>query len=218
MNNIIKIKDGYCHILADRLVISKTTGMDDLVRDYEESVNNLLKTLMVFFIFLPVFTLLAVVFYNLGKISLTIYTGSFGLFWLIMAFYMMLYTSASPVIKKECIEKVEIRKVLFNQVGVFILFKDLRRKKRRFLMIEKDTADIVKEILLSEKLIKIKDVDHKSRGINIVAFAVVIAITSTPIWMLNKDHNAMMTYYGSMIALLSTVLLVAMFKNIMKSN
>ena len=105
MEKIIKTKYEYCHIDNDKLVFTKALKTVDLVTDYAKSTNDLFKTLMVFFIFIPIFTILTVVFYYMGNYGISICSGAFALFFFLMAFYLLLFTSGSPVIYKDKIEK-----------------------------------------------------------------------------------------------------------------
>ena len=85
MERRFKTKHEYCHIFDDKLVFTQTPEIGDLVEDYAKSVNNVFKTLMVFFIAIPVFTALSIVFYNMAMPGFTVNTGSFALFLLIMS-------------------------------------------------------------------------------------------------------------------------------------
>jgi hypothetical protein len=89
MKKNFKGKYKYCHIDNDKIVISKTPEIEDLVTDYSKSINDFYKTLMVFYIFIPVFTALSVVFYYIGNYGLSIYTGGglcFFSYWLSIQF------------------------------------------------------------------------------------------------------------------------------------
>jgi transcriptional regulator with XRE-family HTH domain len=106
----IKTKNEYLHIYDNKLIITKTEEIKDLVEDYGESVNNVFKTLMVFFIFIPIFTTLTVVFYNIEKMGLAIYSGAMAFCFLVVAFYTILFTSGSSIIKMENITIVRMKK------------------------------------------------------------------------------------------------------------
>ena len=95
----VKTKYEYLQIFENRLVISKTETINDLLEDYGKSVNNVFKTLMVFFIGIPIFTTLTVIFYNMGKTGLAINAGAFAFMFLVVAFYSILFTSGSSIIK-----------------------------------------------------------------------------------------------------------------------
>ena len=160
MHTTFKTRYGYCHIFDDKLVITSTFKIGDLVEYYATYVDNVFKTLMVFFVLVPIFTTLSIVFYNIAMLAFSVYTGAFALFFLVMAFYTMLFTSGTPVIKKESIYRIRIQKLLFNKV-LIIIYKEGGRYKRRSLVLEKDYIDEVTELLLSEKLIEDKDIDLK---------------------------------------------------------
>jgi len=173
METTFKTRYEYCHIFDDDLVITPTFEIGDVVEDYTKSVNNVFKTLMVFFVFIPVFTALSVFFYNMEMPGLSIYAGSFAFFFLAVAFYTMLFTSGTPVIKKESIYRIRVQKLLFNDVLV-IIYKEAGRYKRRSLVLEKDHINEVTELLLSEKLITDKDLNHKAGLLATLPFAMPV--------------------------------------------
>jgi len=74
MNKVFKTKNEYCHIFNDKLVITTSPESFDLIADYSKTINNMFKTLMVFFIFIPIFASLSAVFYNIDKIGLAVYS------------------------------------------------------------------------------------------------------------------------------------------------
>ncbi|MDD4972454.1 MAG: hypothetical protein PHT07_23740 [Paludibacter sp.] len=78
-------------------------------------------------------------------------------FFLSMTFYLLLFISGSPVIYKDKIVKVKIKKgLLFNVLE--IRYRDFGRIKRRGIILTNDQLDIdmALEILLSDKLIEDK--------------------------------------------------------------
>ena len=52
----IKTKNEYLHIFEDKLVISKGPEIKDLLEDYGKNVNNIFKSLLVFLVYIPLFT------------------------------------------------------------------------------------------------------------------------------------------------------------------
>jgi len=154
MEEIFKTKYEYCHIDADKIVITKTHKIKDLVADYTKSINDFFKILMVFLIAIPIFTILSVVFYYKGNYVTSIFFAAFALFFLLMAFYLLLFTSGSPVIYKDKIVKIKFKKTqLFNVIE--IKYRDCGRIKSRGIILTNDQLDIdmALEILLTDKLI-----------------------------------------------------------------
>ena len=130
MEKNFKGKYEYCHIDNDKIVITKTPEIEDLVIDYAKSINDFFKTLMVFYIFIPIFTALSVVFFYSGNYGLSIYVGVGALFFLLMALYSILFTSGSPVIYRDKIVKIQFKKtLLFN--SIVIKYKDFGKIKKR---------------------------------------------------------------------------------------
>ena len=173
MQTTFKTSYGYCHIFDDELVITPTFKIGDLVKYYATYVNNIFKTLMVFFVLVPIFTALSIVFYNIAMLAFSVYTGAFALFFLGMAFYTMLFTSGTPVIKKKSIYKIRIQKLLFNKV-LIIIYKEGGRYKRRSLVLENDHIYEVTELLLSEKLIEDKNIDLKGGRMRTLPFTIAM--------------------------------------------
>ena len=193
-----------------KLIISKTPEIKNLVEDYEKSVNNVFKTLMVFFVSIPIFTTLTVIFYNLGKTELAIYAGAFTFCFLVVAFYTMLFTSGSSLIKVENITKIKIQKNIFNNF-VVIFHRESGRLKERFLVLEKNQVDTMKNSLLSEKLIEEKDIKLKSKKISIQTYIIALVIIA-PFYMLffKKVNEMMAYYYGAIVLFASAILMIKM--------
>ena len=214
LKRTVKTKYEYLHIFNNKLVISKTEKINDLVEDYGKSVNNAFKTLMVYFISLPIFTVLAVIFYNLGLTYLAIYFGAFAFLLLVTAFYVLLFTSGSSSIKIENISKIEIQRRPFNYV-VLISHMESGRKKGRTLFLEKNQVENMKKSLLSENLIEEKDIKLKRNIIGIEPFIIAFLIF-VPHLFLKKGGVMIPYYYGAMIILAGVVMIIKMaFKLIM---
>ena len=209
LKKTVKTKFEYLHIFNNKLVFSKTTEIIDSVEDYGKSVNNVFKTLMVFFIFIPIFTILAVIFYNLGKTGLAIYAGAFAFSFLMVAFYTMLFTSGSSLIKRENISKIMIRKNLFNNV-VVIIHKESGRFKERYMVLEENQVDSMKESLLSEKLIEEKNIKLKGNKVYILAYMTVLAIIVLIYMLFFNEANQMVFFYGVIVGFPSVILLIKM--------
>ncbi|MDD4969412.1 MAG: hypothetical protein PHT07_08285 [Paludibacter sp.] len=154
MEEIFKTKYEYCHVDADKIIFSKTHKVKDLITDYTKSIQNFFKTLMVFLISTPIFSILSVVFYYQGNFGMSIFSGAFALLFLLMAFYLLIFISGSPVIYKDKIVKVKIKKgLLFNVLE--IKYRDFGRIKSRGVILTNDQLDIdmALEILLTDKKI-----------------------------------------------------------------
>jgi len=154
MEEIFKTKYEYCLVDADKIVIAKTHKFKDLVADYDKSINDFFKTLVALFISIPIFTTLSVVYYYKGNYGISILTGAFALFLLFIAFYLLLFTSGSPVIYKDKIVKIKFRKTLLFNV-LEIRYRDFGRIKSRGVILTNDQLDIdmALEILSTDKLI-----------------------------------------------------------------
>jgi len=208
MEKKFKTRFEYCHIFNDKLVITQTPEFGDLVEDYTKSVNNVFKTLMVFIIFIPIFTGLSIVCFNMEMFGVSIYIGAFAFFFLVMAFYTMLFTSGTPVIKKESIYKITVQGKMYNKV-LAIIYKESGRYKRRHLILENDQISEATELLLSENLIAEKDIVPKRSFFNVLPFVI-----SMPLFFLFlKDiQTIMMVYYAMVITILGLIVLVGMLR------
>ena len=205
----VKTKYEYLHIFDNKLVISKTPELNDLVEDYGKSVNNVFKTLMVFFIGIPIFTALAVIFYNLGKTGLAIYAAAFALLFLVVAFYTILFTSGSSLIKMENISKIMIKKTSYN-TAVVILHRESGRLKERSLLIEKDQIEIMKDSLLSEKLIEENNIELKTSMFSLQKIIIALTMIIFFFGMVYKKADQTIYYYGAIVLLVSIPLIIKM--------
>jgi len=178
MEKNFKGKYEYCHIDNDKIVITRTSEIEDLVTDYSKSINDFFKTLMVFYIFIPVFTALSVVFYYIGNYGLSIYTGGGALFFLLLAFYSILFTSVSPMIYRDKIVRIQFKRtLLFN--SIVIKYKDFGLIKKRGILLTNNQVEIdtALEILLTEKLIEDKNIEYKGKKIELYSYALSTIFT-----------------------------------------
>ena len=154
MGEIFKTKHEYCHVDSDKIVITKTHKIKDLIADYTKSINDLFKILMVFFISITIFPIISVVFYYKENYGISIFSAAFALFFLLMAFYLLLFTSGSPVIYKDKIVKIKFKKTLLFNV-IVIKYRDFGRIKSRgiFLTNVQFDIDMALEVLLNDKQI-----------------------------------------------------------------
>ncbi len=179
MEKTFKTRFEYCHIFDDKIVLTKTSEIMDLVADYAKSINDFFKTLMVFLIFIPLFAVLSVIMYYEGKLGLSLNAGAFSLFFLALSFYTILFTSGSPVIKRNTIIKIKFKKSLrlFNTIQ--IKYKSSGRIKTRSFVVENDQVDTALNLLKDEELIQENDIDYnygKVKKYSLIATVVLIFI------------------------------------------
>ena len=209
LKKTIKTKNEYLHIFDSKLVITKTAQINDLVEDYGKSVNNVFKTLMVFFIFIPIFTTLAVIFYNMGKTGLAIYAGSGTLLFLVVAFYTLLFSSGTSLIKTAHISKIMIKKALYYTT-VVISYNESGRLKERGLLLEKNQIDTMKDSLLSENLIEEKNIKLKFNPFSLQNLILVITMIIFFFGMIFKKIDQTMFYYGTISLFISVAMIIKM--------
>ena len=161
----------------NKLLLTKKKEFSDLVEEYSESVKNVFKTLMVFFVTIPVFATFSVIFYNMEKTGLAIYSGAFAFTFLVVAFNTILFTTGTSIIKKEDITQIRIKNKLFHNV-VIISHMDSGRLKVRSLVLEANQVDIMKNALVSEKLIEEKDIKLKGNKNHIYLFFIIVLLIS----------------------------------------
>ncbi|MBL4560032.1 MAG: hypothetical protein COC06_07995 [Bacteroidales bacterium] len=209
LKETIKTKYEYLHIFDNKLVITKTAQINNLVEDYGESVNNAFKTLMVFLICIPIFATLAVIFYNIGKTGLAIYAGSFAFGFLVVAFYTILFTSGSSLIKRGNISKIMIKKALYF-TSVVIVYRESGRLKERGLLLEKDQIDTMKDCLLSEKLIEEKNIKLKVNMFSFRNFNTALIMIALFYMLISKEIHQIGFYFGAITLFASVVLIIKM--------
>lgn len=220
LKKMLKARNEYLHIFDNKLIISKTPEINIVVEDYEKSVINVFKSLMVFIVAILVFTTSAIVFYTMGKMELVVHSGAYSFLFLNLAFFSMLFFSpGSSTINLEGINKIKIRRILFNNV-VVIFHEESGRLKKRYLILEKGQVDKMKTALLSEKLIDEKDIELKDNMIinflYVLTFMIIIAPQSLlwenagdniPVWMTSHGNNAI---------ILSFILIILMLRKLIK--
>ena len=211
----IQTKDAYLHVFNHKLILSKTITIDNLVEDYEKAVNHDFKTLMVFFIFIPIFSGLSVLLYTIDKTDLSFFSGAFGFGFLVVAFYSILFNSRSSLIKKEDISTIKIRKILFNTVLV-VSHKESGRIKQRGIIITKTQVKTVKDALLSENLIVEKNINLNSNTfINRALILIFLLSISSSFFNIGEVKRSMF-YNGTIVLIVSTALLINMIYRLMQ--
>jgi hypothetical protein len=144
MKKTFKAKFEYCHVYDDKIILTKTPEIGDLVIDYGKSIHNFFKTLMVFLVATPLFTSIAVAFYYEGYLKLSIFSGLWALFFLVLAFYSILFTSGIPVLMRDSIVSV---RMLSKRNAIEFRFKGFGRIKKRYLLLPEN--EIEKEAIKS---------------------------------------------------------------------
>lgn len=207
---VLKTKHEYIHFFNDKLVFSKTPEIN-LVEDYNKSVSYVFRTLMVFFVSIPIFAIMTFIFYNMQNIEMVFYSGSFCFFFLVMAFFTMLFTSGKPVINIDSIAEIKIKNNLF-QNNIVIYFVESGRIKGRGLIVEKDQIDNIVNGFLSVQLIEEKDIkDNKKDSKKIIIFLIFGFIFY--LFYKHNNPNGMMYFNGIIIAIVTLITIIKMMKN-----
>lgn len=218
---IVKTKNEYLHIYDTKLIISPSPDIEDWNQHYGKSINNVFKSLMVFFVSIPLFTALSIIFYYMHMIGLAIYSGAFAFLFLTVAFYIILFTSNSTIIRLQDVNEIKLKKILLNNV-VIIFHKEFGRIKKRALALDENQVETVKKILLLEKLLKEKNIDLKGDRSKILACIFIVVITLPFYLFLGNEANSntqqMMTYYGAVIIAVCFLLIIAILRNYFKAN
>lgn len=209
----LKTKYEYLHIFESKLIFSKTPEVN-LVEDYRISIGYLFRTLMVFFVFIPIFLIMAFVFYYLKMMPLVIYSASVGFFFLIMAFNIMLFSSETPVIDIQTIRSIKIKNLLLKYTAVEILFIESGRLKVRGLILDKDQVDLMIEKVLAEKLITENDIKINTKWGRYRGIATLLLVIGFS-WLLGNCGMLKLQQYlmGIWFFILSFYLIIKMLRN-----
>lgn len=209
----LKTKYEYLHIFESRLVFSKTPEIN-LVADYEKSVSYVFRTLMVFFVFIPIFSILAFVFYNLKMMPLVVMSASVSFFFLTMAFNIMLFSSGTPVIDIQNIRSIKIKKYLFQFTAVEILFIESGRIKVRGLILDKDEVDLMIERVLAEKLITDDDIQINTKWYKSTQLLIFLIILIFSFSFVFTQNSKLQQYFnGAWFFILSLDVIIKMVRN-----
>ena len=217
LKKTLKTKYEYLHIFDNKLVISKTEEINDLVEDYGKSVNNMFKTLLANFISILIFTILAVVFYNLENIGFVIFTGSIAFLFFVGAVYAILFTSGSSFIKMENVSKIIMKKQSTLNVLV-ISHRESGRLKDRYIILEKNQVDSLKETLLLENLIDAENIKLKTNLFSLQNFITTFIMIIMSYMMFFKKAHQIGFYYGALTGFISVVLIVRMIRKSINST
>ena len=211
----VKTKNEYLHIFEDRLVISKGPEIKDLFEDYGKNVNNIFKNLLVFIVSMPLFTVLSFILYNRGMIGSAIFSGSIAFFFLVFAIKTILFTFSSSLIKVKNIQKIKIKRTLFQNV-LLISLKDSGRIKERGIILTKEQLENMKNILIAEKLITDEDIELKKITINFQSFslALVFIIFLCSMFSQKSDFDSH-AFNGIVILITSFIIVIEMIYKLM---
>jgi len=213
----IRTRYDFLHVFKDKLVLSSKAEIDDLVEDYGKNVNNVFKTLMVFFISIPIFSVLAIVFYTIERYGLAFNSGAGAFCFLMAAFKIILFTSGSSLIKRTHITKIKLTKSLSQNVLV-ISHKESGRIKERGIILEKKQVATIKDILLSEGLIEEKNIQLNNKTLTLRTTLTTLMILGAFYIVHTIGIKEMMFYYGIIFLLIGTITLVKMTVKFVGSN
>ena len=169
---------------------------------------------MVFFVFIPIFSIVSCIFYNLKMMDLFLYMASGSFFFLTMAFNIMLFTSGTPVIDIQNIRSIKIKNYLYKYTAVEILFIESGRIKGRGLILEKDQVDLMIEKVLAEKLITEDDIKVNTKASKIKTILPFIMIFIGSIICIYILKTRLYQYfYGVIMFIFSFCLIIKMLRN-----
>ncbi|WP_348823965.1 helix-turn-helix domain-containing protein [Flavobacterium aestuarii] len=203
----LKTKYEYLHIFEDKLVFSKTPDIN-LVADYGKSVTYVFRTLIVFFISIPLFTAMGIYFYNIGNTSWAVMSGTFVFLYLTGALNTMLFGSGTPVVNITDISNIKIQKHLsYNFVNISII--ESGRIKQRGLILEKEQIQPMINTLLEKNLLDKKDIkmNKKSQILKLIFFCLYILISSLFVFY-NPKLLYLTTYLQSGLLLVICFILI----------
>ena len=217
LKKTIKTKNEYLYIFDNKLIISTTDKIIDSVGDYEKSVSNIFKSLIVFIVSIPIFAVLATVFYN-SQPHLSFYAGGMALFFLSMAIYTILFTSGSPVIYRNSIKRIRLQNTIMGNV-IYIDYLDNWRFKKRALLVTKDEIEGLKQTLLEENLSNNNDfkTDRKTIGYGGGIIFIAIFITFFTKSLFENTAISGMWVYGTITFALSGFILSLIVKGVIDS-
>lgn len=220
MNNRFKAKYEYCHVFKDKLVITKTPDINDLVIDFAKTQKDFFKTLIVFYISIPLFTALSFILYYNGHYGIAIYSGGTALFFLAFSIYSLLFTSCSPVIYRDSIKKIDFKKTsLYNVIRIKYYDSGLV-KTRGIALTDNQDTDFALKVLLDEGLIDAHNIKLNGKKIefysNLIVGAVFVILM---IWaFLNNFYDKHpMKEYGILMILISLTVFYIIIRKLVSS-
>ena len=208
----VKTKNEYLHIFEDKLVISKSAKVNQLIEDYGgipfwRSVYNVIKSIKYSFIIVPLFSFLSYNYYHSLGLHPALYGGSIAFFYLILAIRTLLFSSNSSLINVESITEIRIqRKLLHSELLIF--YKESGRVKDRVLLFEKGMEENMKNILLSEKLIEDKELKLNKNTPSFQLFVPLLTyIVILHTTFFSKTTNFAL-YFGVAMLLISILMII----------
>jgi len=156
---IFKTKTGFCHILPDKIVLTR----DGIIRSLAPIIsgNNISRILIIYSGFSIWLFYSAFDSYKNGQIFQSIFFGFIAIY-LVYVIANSINNSATPIIDRQKIKKVKFKKAIWGltRSRFEVLFEDEQRKiKKRLIMLpgllangQNETVKAVK-IMMDEKLI-----------------------------------------------------------------
>lgn len=153
MEMMFKARKEYCHILDDKILITKTTDKSNLVKDYGKSLNDFLMIIITFVVLIPIFATFSTILLFNKNIEFAIFFGLIGFFLFCIIVFMILFTSSTPIIYIHKIVKVTYS-ARRNTIG--IKFKHFGRNKIRFLPLSRNAQErnVALSILKEKNILK----------------------------------------------------------------
>lgn len=157
--NVFKTKTGYCHILPDKIVLSR----DGIVGNLASVVsgNTIYQSIILYSVLIVYFSYLFIHYYTAGSYPIAAIYGAFILFFLYYTFRAFGY-SMTPVIERKSIQHIRFKKAIpFVSRSYFeITFLTAKGKtKKRMILLPgtltsgEETDQKALEIMRSEHLI-----------------------------------------------------------------
>jgi len=149
--NTFRTKFGYCHILADRIVLNTSHNPDIVGKAVHNS--SIMRTLIMY----GLLSLCLIYQAYVSLIDDSVFFGTFfgaGGLLLLYAIFTSFTISTNPVIERAAIEKVEYTKTIpgITRSRFVVFFKENGRRKKRMIMLPGTIAGGAHE---SEKALKI---------------------------------------------------------------
>jgi len=150
--NTFKTKTGFCHILPDKIILTRDGIIGNVAK---VTVGNNISRILLIYGGLSLFLLYSALnSFQKGQIPISVLYGIVGLF-LIYGIFTSLNNSATPIIERNKIKKIKLKKAIFGltRSRFEVLFEDNNGKiKKRLIMLPGSITDGQNE---TEKAIKI---------------------------------------------------------------